>query len=63
MTELTVRWLDNPTLAARFPFAVVNREQLITILDEPAAPSGDGAGSENDQTGEQELARRRWGAA
>jgi hypothetical protein len=63
MTELTVRWLDNPTLAARFPFAVVNREQLITILDEPSAPGGDAAGSEDDQAHERELARQRWGAA
>jgi len=25
----------------RFPFAMVNREQLVTVLDESAPPSGD----------------------
>ncbi len=43
MTELTVRWLDNQRFVVHFPFAVVNREQLLTILDEPAASTGDSA--------------------
>jgi hypothetical protein len=63
LTDVTVRWLDNPRLAARFPFAVVNREQLITVLDEPTSPTGEAGRSEADQERERELARRTWGAA
>jgi hypothetical protein len=40
-TELTVRWLDNPALVGRFPFALINRSQLITILDEPSRSAGE----------------------
>jgi hypothetical protein len=41
ITELTVRWLDNSALVARFPFAMINRAQLITVLDEPSCPVGE----------------------
>jgi len=64
LTELTVRWLDNPGLAARFPFAVVNREQLITILDEPERPAGGNTastGQDEERPGDPVL--QRWGAA
>jgi hypothetical protein len=44
ITELTVSWLSDPTLVARYPFAMVNREQLITVLDESSLPAGDSAG-------------------
>jgi hypothetical protein len=65
ITELTVRWLDNPRLAAHFPFAVVNRTQLLTILDEPTVPTGDSARSDCDSRDADmpEVAMRRWGAA
>jgi hypothetical protein len=39
ITELTVRWLAGPVLVARFPFAMVNREQLVTFLEERDAPA------------------------
>ncbi len=39
MTDLTVRWQSNPPRVARFPFAMVNREQLVTLLEESDAPS------------------------
>jgi hypothetical protein len=41
ITEVTVRGLSNAAMVARFPFAMVNREQLVTVLDESAPPSGD----------------------
>jgi hypothetical protein len=64
ITDLTVRWLDNPRLAARFPFAVVNRAQLLTIFDEPTAPTGDSASRTGNSEGElSEAGLRRWGAA
>jgi hypothetical protein len=43
ITELTVSWLSDPTLVARYPFAMVNREQLVTVLDESSLPAGDSA--------------------
>jgi hypothetical protein len=38
-TDLNVHWLSDRTHLARFPFAMVNREQLVTIAEdsEPAA--------------------------
>jgi hypothetical protein len=39
ITELTVRWLSDPELVSRFPFAMINRKQLITLLAEPLAPA------------------------
>jgi len=64
MTELTVRWLDNQRFVVRFPFAVVNREQLLTILDEPTSPSGDSVTTDgNPANGDPDIGLRRWGAA
>jgi hypothetical protein len=62
LTEVTVRWLDNPRLAARYPFAVINRLQLITVLDEPTSPTGE-AGRAEAGDRERQLARQTWGAA
>jgi hypothetical protein len=36
ITDLTVRWLSNPALVARIPFALVSRQQVVTILAESA---------------------------
>jgi hypothetical protein len=49
-------------MVARFPFAMVNRQQLVTILDETSSNSGGSAqpGSENE---EEMPIHHRWGAA
>jgi hypothetical protein len=39
MTDLTVRWLSDAAMIARFPFALVNREQIVTVLDESTSPA------------------------
>jgi hypothetical protein len=64
ITGLTVHWLDNQQLVARYPFAVVNREQLLTILDEPVSPAG-ASGQQEDDSGREEsrVGASRWGAA
>ena len=59
MTDLTVRWLSDATMVSHFPFAMVNREQLITVIDEAASA---GHGSEQSE-GDQEAPLQRWGAA
>src|ERR1035437_5391261 len=41
ITELTVRWLSGPARVARFPFAMVNREQLVTFLEASESPERD----------------------
>jgi hypothetical protein len=61
ITELTMRWTSDPALVSRFPFALVNREQLITLLDEPAAPAGEG--SQADTSDSDMLLHQRSGAA
>ncbi|MGA3058252.1 MAG: hypothetical protein ABSE70_09515 [Candidatus Limnocylindrales bacterium] len=64
MTDVTVRWLADPTVVARVPFAMVNRQQLITILDEPSAPADDsGHGAGESETDEAMPLHRRIGAA
>ncbi len=60
ITDLTVGSLSNPTLVARFPFALLNREQLLTIV---AEHGGDGASDQNDGHAEDSPLARRWGAA
>jgi hypothetical protein len=63
VTDVTVRWINNPTLAARFPFALLNRSQLVTILDEPeASPAREEERTRVEATDEL-VNRRRWGAA
>ncbi len=41
ITDLTVRWLSDAALIARFPFALVNRGQLVTLLDEQTQSDGE----------------------
>jgi hypothetical protein len=63
ITDLLVRWTSDPMLMGRFPFALVNRQQLISLFDEPAVPAGEGSASEvQDDPAELSL-RRRFGAA
>jgi hypothetical protein len=64
ITEVTVRWLSDPTLVARVPFAMVNRRQMITILDEPTTPADDSAhGDGESQANDPMPLHRRFGAA
>jgi hypothetical protein len=59
-----VRWLSDSTLVARIPFAMVNRRQLITILDEPAAPADDSAHRDGETEADAPMPlHRRFGAA
>lgn len=61
VTEMAVRWLNDPAMAARFPFAMINRAQLVTILDESTLPQGD-TGQHAEESDDMPL-HRRWGAA
>ena len=64
ITEVTVRWLSDPTLVARVPFAVINRQQMITILDEPSAPADDSTQDEGESAADDSMPfQRRFGAA
>jgi hypothetical protein len=64
ITDLTVRWLSEAAMVGRYPFAMINRQQLVTILDEAAAPVGGAAGTDQGDAGEDDLPlHRRWGAA
>jgi hypothetical protein len=62
LTELNVRWLSDPSLVARYPFAMVNRAQLVTVLDESNSAAGDNTNTQSEQTGDTPL-HRRSGAA
>lgn len=46
MTDVTARGLSSAAMVARFPFAMVNRQQLVTVLDESEPSSGDLAQTE-----------------
>lgn len=46
MTDVTVRWLSDAARVTRFPFALVHREQLVTVVDESAWSTGDSARTE-----------------
>jgi hypothetical protein len=46
ITDVTVRGLADPEVVTRFPFAIVNREQLVTVLAEAAESAADGAQAE-----------------
>lgn len=46
ITDVSVRWLSDENLVSCFPFALINREQLITIIDEASAPGGEGTQNE-----------------
>ncbi|MGZ6266589.1 MAG: hypothetical protein ACXWN4_06765 [Candidatus Limnocylindrales bacterium] len=64
ITEVTVRWLSDPALVARVPFAMINRQQMITILDEPSAPSvGSTDDSAQSAADDSMPLHRRFGAA
>ena len=64
ITEVTVHWLSDPTLVARLPFAVINRREMITILDEPSAPAEDSARHGGEFPADDSMPlRRRSGAA
>jgi len=58
LTEITIRWTSDPALVSRFPFAMVNREQVISLLDEPATPAGEELQPEGHHEGEMPLLRR-----
>jgi hypothetical protein len=38
ITELSVRWLSGRGGSVRFPFAMINRDQIVTVVDEADAP-------------------------
>ena len=63
VTDLTVRWLSSSTLVARFPFALVNRAHLLTILDQPTSAATDKAGADAGDSGDGASRHRQWGAA
>jgi hypothetical protein len=42
MTVLTVRSLADAATVARFPFALVNREQIVSVLQEPPIAAAEG---------------------
>jgi len=51
VTDLTVRWLSDPAMVGRYPFALINREEMVTLLDET-----EGAGGDSAQTGSADFA-------
>lgn len=63
MTELNVRWLSDPSLVTRYPFAMVNRAQLVTMLDESNSPAGDTANIGGEDAARDMPLHRRSGAA
>src|SRR5450759_2315616 len=63
LTELHVRWLSDPSLVARYPFAMVNRAQLVTVLEESNPPAGDTARALPDASAGDIPLHRRSGAA
>ena len=62
MTDVTVRWLSETAMVSRFPFAMVNREQLITVLDESATAASESAQTAAEREDAMPL-HRRFGAA
>ncbi len=63
VTEVTVHWLSDPALVARFSFAMINRQQIVTIRDEPSVPAEDSARSTQSAGDDSMPLHRRWGAA
>jgi len=53
VTDVLVRWADDPEVVARFPLGLINREQMVSILEEPVAPSEDSGAVDSN-----EFARR-----
>lgn len=63
VTDVTVHWKSDPALVARFSFAMINRQQIITVRDEPSAPA-EGSTRSADSAGQDSMPlHRRWGAA
>ena len=58
VTDLVIRWTDDPAVMARFPLGLINREQLVSLLEEQDAPGEGAAGSD-----ETDLLHRQFGAA
>ena len=46
MTDLTVHWLSDAARIAQFPFALVNREQLVSVIEESGPPASGLTGEE-----------------
>lgn len=63
LTELHVRWLSDPNLVVRYPFAMVNRAQLVTVLEESNSPAGDTANAGGEDSAGDIPLHRRSGAA
>jgi hypothetical protein len=64
ITEVTVRWLSDPALVARVPFAMINRQQMITILDELSTPAFDSTHDSGESATDDSMPlHRRSGAA
>lgn len=53
ITDILIRWTSDPRLVTHFPFAMINRQQLISVLDEPATPAGEE--SQGDSSGEHDA--------
>ena len=62
ITDLTVHWLSDAAMVARFPFAMINRAQLVTITDESSPNSGNSAQPGGEHEDEMPL-HQRWGTA
>jgi hypothetical protein len=62
LTDMTVHWLSDPAMVAKFPFAMVNREQLVTVLDQ-STPQGGGSSGTSEKGDEDSPLHRQWGAA
>ena len=45
ITDVTVHWLSDPAMVGRYPFAMINRDQLVTLIDELSSSGGDAARS------------------
>lgn len=58
ITDITVRWLSDPAVVGRYPFAMINREQIVTVIDDSTSPAG--SATSDDEDSEQ---LRRSGAA
>jgi len=65
MTDLTVRWLNDAAMVARFPFAMINRDQLVTVLDQSETPAVDSAQDSSAAGADEDdmPLHRRFGAA
>ncbi len=64
VTDVLIRWTSDPKLVSRFPFAMINRQQLISVLHEPATPVGEGSDGDSSGAHDADLPlHRRSGAA